>query len=233
MGDDNDDGVDVAAEDHFVVEGADDEDGDDEGVDLVAVDPEGAEQDEVGVEGGREDDAEDDEGYDSFIEERSRPEPPQPNPTVVRDANGWNLIAKLGPTASFLSSFPALLEVPDQHQQAWVDAFSKVLRRWRVAVTEVEIIIALSWLLFLPQSLLRRPTRGGRAGRKEVAKRFNHLAQGDWGSVFEQWEKDKNIQTAEKERRRRREPRANNEVTRRRGEERWLGSSQLGRSPRQ
>ena len=191
MGDDNDEGVDVAAEDHFVVEGADDEDGDDEGVDLVAVDPEVAEQDEVGVEGGREDDAEDDEGYDSFIEERSRPEPPQPDPTVVRDANGWNLIAKLGPTASFLSSFPALLEVPDQHQQAWVDAFSKVLRRWRVAVTEVEIIIALSWLLFLPQSLLRRPTRGGRAGRKEVAKRFNHLAQGDWGSVFEQWVKDK------------------------------------------
>ena len=80
-----------------------------------------------------------------------------------------------------------------------------------MAVTEVEIIIALSWLLFLPQSLLRRPTRGGRAGRKEVAKRFNHLAQGDWGSVFEQWEKDKNIQTAEKERRRRRVPRANNE----------------------
>ena len=48
MGDDNDYGVDVAAEDHFVVEGADDEDGDDEGVDLVAVDPEVPEQDEVG-----------------------------------------------------------------------------------------------------------------------------------------------------------------------------------------
>ena len=173
MGDDNDEGVDVAAEDHFVVEGADDEDGDDdEGVDVAAIVPAVAgEVEEEDVHVGGEDDLEDnDEGYDSFIEERSRPATPQPDPAVERDADGWNLIAKLGPTASFLSSFPALQEVPCQHEQTWVEAFSKVLRRWWEAATEVEIIIALSWLLFLPQALLRRPSRGGsrqeRGGKK-------------------------------------------------------------------
>ena len=78
------------------------------------------------------------------------------------------------------------------------------MRKWREAATEVDITTVLSWLLFLPQALLRRPTRGGLAGRKEVARRFNYLARGDWGSVLEMWEKDKSTQTADRERRRRR-----------------------------
>ena len=110
-----------------------------------------------------------------------------------------------------MSSFPALQEVPDQHEQAWVETFSKVLRKWREANTVLETILALSWFLFLPQALLRRPTRGGRAGRKEVARRFNFVALGDWGGVVELWEKDKIFQTTERERRRRREPRAERE----------------------
>ena len=178
--------------------------GPDEGVDLEldAVDAEAA---DIQVEDGAEAEVDDnDEGYDSFIEDRSRPATPPPNPAVVRDADGWKLVDKLGPTACFLSSFPALQEVPDQHEQAWVDAFAKVMRKWRGAVTEVDITAALSWLLFLPQALLRRPTRGGLAGRKEVARRFNYLARGDWGSVLEMWEKDKSTQTADRERRRRR-----------------------------
>ena len=69
----------------------------------------------------------------------------------------------------------------------------------------------MSWFLFLPQALLRKPARGGRAGRKEVARRFNYLTRGDWGTIVEIWEKDKTIQTAEKERRRRREPRVERE----------------------
>ena len=185
---------------------------DDEGVDVAAemVEEErddGGEDAEIEVE----EEEESDEGYDSFIEERSRPVTPQPNPTVVRDADGWNLIAKLGPTASFLSSFPALQEVPDQHEQAWVEAVAKVLRKWREATSNEEITIALSWFLFLPQALLRKPARGGRAGRKEVARRFNYLARGDWGTIIEMWEKDKTEQTAEKEKRRRREPRVERE----------------------
>ena len=88
---------------------------------------------------------------------------------------------------------------------------AKVLRRWREATTEEDITLALSWFLFLPQALLRKPARGGRAGRKEVARRFNYLARGDWGTIIEMWEKDKSIQTAEKEKRRRREPRVERE----------------------
>ena len=191
--------------------------GSDEGVELEVdaevevgdIHPEDGEDGEVG--GGEDDIEENDEGYDSFIEERSRPGTPEPDPAVQRDADGWNLIAKLGPTASFLSSFPALQEVPDQHEQAWVETFSKVLRKWREANTVLETILALSWFLFLPQALLRRPTRGGRAGRKEVARRFNFVALGDWGGVVELWEKDKIFQTTERERRRRREPRAERE----------------------
>ena len=191
--------------------------GSDEGVELEVdaevevgdIHPEDGEDGEVG--GGEDDIEENDEGYDSFIEERSRPGTPEPDPAVQRDADGWNLIAKLGPTASFLSSFPALQEVPDQHEQAWVETFSKVLRKWREANTELDTILALCWFLFLPQALLRRPTRGGRAGRKEVARRFNSVALGDWGGVVELWEKDKIFQTTERERRRRREPRARKE----------------------
>ena len=110
-----------------------------------------------------------------------------------------------------MSSFPALQEVPDQHEQAWVETFSKVLRKWREAITELDTILALCWFLFLPQALLRRPTRGGRAGRKEVARRFNSVALGDWGGVVELLEKDNIFHTTERERRRRREPRAERE----------------------
>ena len=109
---------------------------DDEGVDVAAVEPAvAAEVEEEDVHVGGEDEPEDndDEGYDSFIEERSRPQIPQPDPAAQRipDSDGWNLISKLGPLASFLSCFPALHEVPEQHKQAWIGAFSRVLRRWR------------------------------------------------------------------------------------------------------
>ena len=165
------------------------------------------EEDDVHIGGEDEpEDNDDDEGYDSFIEERSRPQIPQPDPAAQRipDSDGWNLISKLGPLASFLSCFPALQEVPEQHKQAWIGAFSRVLRRWRTAGTEEEIVLALSWLLFLPQGLLRRPTRGGRAGRNEVASRFNAVTRQDWGTLVEFWEKDKAKVSASRERRRKR-----------------------------
>ena len=136
---------------------------------------------------------EDDEGYDSLIEERRMPNIPQPDPTVVRlpDSDGWRMIARLGPSSSFLTSFPVLQDVPEQHHQTWVAALTEVLRRWRAATTDEEVTLALSWLLFLPQGLLRCPSRGGRVGRKEVARRFNSITRGDWGFLVEVWEKDK------------------------------------------
>ena len=177
---------------------------DDEGVDVAADDPVAVEEGDD--EGGGEDEAETDEGYDSFIEDRSRPPIPQPDPNAQRipDSDGWSLIAKLGPLESFLSCFPALQEVPDQHKQAWTGAFSRVMRRWKAANTEEKKVLALSWFLFLSQGLLRRPTRGGRAGRKEVAARFNAVTREDWGTLVELWERDKANVLANRERRRRR-----------------------------
>ena len=70
--------------------------------------------------------------------------------------------------------------------------------------TEEEKMLALSWFLFLSQGLLRRPTRGGQVGRKEVASRFNAVTREDWGTLVELWERDKAIVSANRERRRRR-----------------------------
>ena len=135
----------------------------------------------------------DDEGYDTNIEERSRPTIPPPDPAAARalDSDGWATIARLGAWSAFLTKFPTLLEVPDQHQEAWTQAVVHVLRKWHNASTEQEINLALMWFLFLPQGLLRRPTRGGRAGRQQVAKRFNSMGRGDWGALIELWEEDK------------------------------------------
>ena len=117
-------------------EGGNDDGGED---DTAEIDPE-----EEDVDGGGEDD--NDEGYDSFIEDRCRPTIPQPNPDIHRtpDSDGWSLIAKVGPLESFLTCFPALQEVPDQHKQAWTGAFSRVMRRWKAANTDEETVLALS-----------------------------------------------------------------------------------------
>ena len=66
-----------------------------------------------------------------------------------------------------------------------------VLRKWLSANTETEVNLALMWFLFLPQALLRKPVRGGRAGRQMIAKRFNCIVKGDWGSLIDLWESDK------------------------------------------
>ena len=92
---------------------------------------------------------------------------------------GWEAVDRLGAWQSFLCQFPVLQEVPEQHKGAWAGAWVEVLGRWERAETEEERDLALMWLGFLPQALLRRPTRGGRAGRREVAKRFLCTNQGD------------------------------------------------------
>ena len=38
---------------------------------------------------------------------------------------------------------------------------------------------------------MREAHRGGRQGRGLVAKRFNALSRGDWGTLVDLWEKDK------------------------------------------
>ena len=69
---------------------------------------------------------------------------------------------------------------------AWVWARANALKKFHTA----EIDIALMGLSFHPQALLRIARRGGRAGRGEVAKRFNCLLTEDWGKLIDLWEED-------------------------------------------
>ena len=160
---------------------------------------------EEDVAGGGQVDANDEE-FDADIAARCRPHIPQGDPTATRapDSDGWSFIAKLGAYECFLTCFPSLQEVPNQHEEAFAEAVAEVLRRRERAISDLETRLALSWWLFLPQALLRRPNRGGRAGRQQVAKRFACLSRGDWGGLIDLWEKDRKILAEKNERRNRR-----------------------------
>ena len=68
-----------------------------------------------------------------------------------------------------------------------------VLQRWRdgkALDNEEEVTRALLYLGFLPNALQRKSTRGGSAGRAQVAFRYNCVTSGDWGGLVEQFERD-------------------------------------------
>ena len=84
-----------------------------------------------------------------------------------------------------------LEEVPEQHKGAWCIAWSTSLRRWREAASEYDKETALLWILFWAQCLQRKPSRGGRQGRVEIANRYNCVLEEDWSGLVERWLKDK------------------------------------------
>ena len=57
------------------------------------------------------------------------------------------------------------------------------------------------WFCILPVAMLRKPCRGGRAGRGQIARQFNTLSQGDWGGVIKIWERDRERERREMEQR--------------------------------
>ena len=127
-----------------------------------------------------------------LLDSRVRPEIPGPALDVPADANGWGLIDKLGAWDCMLTQFATLEDVPAQHMEVWVEAFSQVLQKIEEAEDEQQLNRALKWFMLLPQGLLRKTTsRGGRAGRGQVARRFNAISRGDWGAVVEFWRADK------------------------------------------
>ena len=146
------------------------------------------------------------EGEGEDITERIRPVIPPANPEAGRglDVDGWADIGRVGAWDAMLSEFSLLDEVPEQHKLVWVWAAAEVLRRLHLAETEEETTRALMWWCFLPQALLRKPSRGKKEGRGLVAKRFNSLGkERNWGTIVDMWEVDR-----EKERRRREARRA-------------------------
>ena len=137
-----------------------------------------------------------------YLADRVNPEVPPPIGELVGIRDIWYSIRSVGAWDSFLCRSPMLQGVPEQHKGAWAAAWGQVLTRWEGAESEEARDTALIWLGFLNQALLRRPTRGGPAGRKQVAKRFKCVNHGDWGSLVTMWLKD---EQSSRERQRRRE----------------------------
>ena len=135
-----------------------------------------------------EEDAEDD-GERLKLADRGRPSMPGPR-VVVEGESNWKAIHRLGAWKSFQVQFPMLEEVPQQHRMAWKHAWVESLSRWREAESEEDKDTALLWLGFWAQGLLRKPHRGGRQGRIDVAYRFQCVQEGNWGGLVNMWERD-------------------------------------------
>ena len=97
---------------------------------------------------------------------------------------------RIGGWKSLLVQFFMLEEVPYEQEEVWVEAWSEVTRRLQAAEIEEDTDTALMWLMFLPQALLRKPTRGQGAHCGQVTKRFHAVQRGDWGYLVERWEDD-------------------------------------------
>ena len=106
------------------------------------------------------------------LEDRCRPTvppPSEPNPTDC----GWASIRRLGGWKAFLVEFPLLEEISEQHKGALCSAWKASLTKWKEASTEYDAETALLWMGFWSQCLQRKPSRGGRQGRVEVANRYD------------------------------------------------------------
>ncbi len=66
----------------------------------------------------------------------------------------------------------------------------RVLQVIEDADDDQKMMRALKWMCFLPQALLRKPSRGGKSGWGLVAKRFNAVVVEDWGKLVMLWQKD-------------------------------------------
>ena len=123
---------------------------------------------------------------------RDRSSPPVPLPVAPgADTEGWKAVDRVGAFDSFLVEFTMLQEVSEQHKGAWAGAYTEVLTRWKNAASVEEGDRALLWLGFLPQLLQRKPSRGGRKGRAEVAYRYKCVTEGNWGELVRVWERDR------------------------------------------
>ena len=99
-------------------------------------------------------------------------------------------INRLGGWKTFLVNFQLLEEVPSQHKGAWCTAWKESLVMYKNAKTTFEANTALMWMSFWPQGLLRKPIRGGRHGRSEIASRFHAVIDGNWEFLIDKWERD-------------------------------------------
>ena len=140
--------------------------------------------------------------------DRINPIMPEPLTTTMdgyaaRDAyaDGFAHIDQLSAMDCVLSPFQAMDEVPKQHQEVFASAMEKILTRvWENQAEGIELDRALKWWFFLPQCLLRKATRGGRAGMGLVKKRFDCVINEDYGQLINIWIRDRDIASKKKSR---------------------------------
>ena len=113
---------------------------------------------------------------------------------IVGEVSGWNKIDSLDAWDCFLSCFDPLDDVPSQHIATWVECWDIILTEINEAERDsLDMEKDLKWFLLLPQALIRRPRRGGEAGRIAVAQQFNALINEDWGLDLDLFLRDKQL----------------------------------------
>ena len=116
--------------------------------------------------------------------ERFDPQFPPPTVPTTEHVDGWGSIDQLPVMECVMSSFPAMDEVPDQFREQWARAMEKALSRIHEAQTNGdELDRAIKWWFFLPQALLRKAGRGGRAGMGLIKKRFDAVVEEDYDKL--------------------------------------------------
>ena len=108
-------------------------------------------------------------------------------------ADGFEHIDQLSAMECVLSPFQAMDEVPKQYREVFAKAMETILGRVYENQEEgEELSRALKWWFFIPQALLRKPKRGGRAGMGLVKKRFDCIINDNYGELVKIWMLDRN-----------------------------------------
>lgn len=103
-------------------------------------------------------------------------------------ADGFEHIDQLSVMECVLSPFQAMDEVPKQYREVFAKSMETILRRIYENQEEgEELDRALKWWFFIPQALLRKAKRGGRAGMGLVKKCFECIINENYGELVRLW----------------------------------------------
>ena len=106
---------------------------------------------------------------------------------VCSTADGWDSIDTLSVWECLLSQFTTLETIPSQFKEQWARSYTKVLFKLKNCTDETEKARSLKWWMFLPQALLRKPIRGGRAGIRNIKKRFDCVVNDNYEELIRLW----------------------------------------------
>ena len=121
------------------------------------------------------------------------------------DADGWSQIDQLSIMDCVLCPFQAVEDVPNQFRELFGRAMNKILTRiWEYQEECDELNRSLKWWFLIPQALLRKAGRGGKAGMGQIKKRFDCVLKENYGGLITMLLQDKDILKVKDERRKNR-----------------------------